>query len=379
MVLTLRCSLNPNSEQKEILENTLKKFSEACNFALKRAKENRTFFRPKLHQIVYRDLRSMGLSANFAVGVINKVSRKDSYKIRHFKTKSIEYSARTLSFRNESISISTIAGRIRIPVKLGIYQKEKLSKAKKVKGGFLCKSKNGKWIVYLKIEFEDAAIPNKTGKVVGIDFGQKNLVTLSTGVQLSGGELKCKRLHYRQKRSEVQSKLKKRTKGIKRLWERLSGKEKRFVDHTLHTLTRKIVDALEPGDTIAIENLVGLKGRTCKRGRQERYLHSTWPYYQFRSFLKYKAALKGVRVVEVEPEYTSQKCPRCNTVDRKNRKSQALFRCQVCGFQHNADWVASVNIAQRAGSMSMGCYRSARISRFSSFQQLSLKSYALSV
>jgi IS605 OrfB family transposase len=332
MILTLRCSLNPNSEQKEILENTLKKFSEACNFALKKAKENRTFFRPKLHQIVYKDLRSMGLSANFAVGVINKVSRGNSYKTRHFKAKSIEYSERTLSFRNESISISTIAGRIRIPVKLGIYQKERLSKAKKVKGGFLCRSKNGKWVVHLKIEIEDTKIPNSTGKVVGIDFGQKNLVTLSTGIQFSGGELKCKRLHYRQKRSEVQSKLKKRTKGIKRLWERLSGKEKRFVDHTLHTLTRKIVDALEPGDTIAIENLVGLKGRTCKRGRQERYLHSAWPYYRFRSFLKYKAELKGIRVIEADPEYTSQKCPRCNTIDKKIEKANRCSGVKCAGF-----------------------------------------------
>jgi IS605 OrfB family transposase len=209
---------------------------------------------------------------------------------------------------------------------------------------------------------------------VGVDLGQRALATLSTGVQFSGGPLKEKRLHYLGKRAEVRSKLDtQRTKGVKRLWERLRGRERRFVNHTLHTLARRIVDGLEPGDTLAIEDLNGLRDRTTKRGGTERHLHRLWPYARLRSLLEYKAALKGVRVVAVAPHHTSQECPRCGHTARENRKDQGLFRCQGCGFQHNADWVASYNIAlravpqgivaQRAGSMGMGRCKPARILR----------------
>lgn len=376
MILALRCSLNPTNEQAKILDDTLVLFNDACNFALKKAKEHNAFFRPKLHTIAYKDLRSMGLSANLAVTAINKVSRKSNHKTKHFKAKSIEYSIKTLSVKDDILSITTVAGRIKIKMKLGNYQKEMLTKAKKVRGGILFKNKKKKWFVNLNLEIEEPQTPKDTGKIVGIDFGQKYIATLSNGIQISGGEVKTKRLHYRKKRSEIQSKLsKQRTKGLKNLWERLSSKEKRFVDHTLHTLTRKIVDSLEPGDTIAIEDLTGIRNRTTKRGTKERYLHNSWPYYRFRKLLEYKAALKGIKVVTVSPEYTSQECPRCGHIDKKNRKNQSLFRCQKCKFQHNADFVASLNIARRAGSMGMGCHKTAPISRISSFQHVSLKSY----
>jgi IS605 OrfB family transposase len=233
------------------------------------------------------------------------------------------------------------------------------------------------------------------GRVVGVDLGQKALATLSTGVRFSGGELKGKRLHYLGKRAEVRSKLDtQRTKGVKRLWERLSGRERRFVNHTLHTLARRIVDGLEPGDTLAIEDLNGLRDRTTQRGKETRHIHNLWPYARLRFLLEYKAALKGVRVVAVDPHHTSQECPRCGHTARENRKGQALFRCQRCGFQHNegvavghtgfagnlADWVVSVNIAlravpqgivaQRAGSMGMGRCKPARILRVPSVHRL---------
>jgi len=134
------------------------------------------------------------------------------------------------------------------------------------------------------------------------------------------------------------------------------------------------VDGLEPGDTLAIEDLTGLRGRTTKRGSTERHLHHLWPYARFRSLLEYKAALKGVRVVAVDPRHTSQGCPRCGHTARENRRSQALFRCTACGFQHNADWVAATNIAQRAGSMGVGRSKPARILRVSSVHRPPLES-----
>ena len=367
--LTLRCALKPTPEQAKALEVTVRRFTEGCNHALRVAKERGEFRRFRLHRLVYRDLRAMGLSANLAVQAIARVGRKRGSRVRFYRPTSCTFDQRTLSLRGEAVSLTTVVGRLVIPMKLGNYQRGLLAQAKSVQGGVLVKGPKGKWYIHLSLRVETPTPPPGGGKVVGVDLGQKALATLSTGVQFSGGSLKGKRLHYRAKRAEVQSKLDRpseRTRGVKRLWERLREREARFVNHTLHTLARRIVDTLEPGDTLAIEDLTGLRSRTTKKGKKEKHLHNLWPYSKLRFLLEYKAVLKGVRVVVVDPRHTSQECPRCGHIARENRKSQALFRCTACGFQHNADWVAATNIARRAGSMGMGRCKPARILRVSS-------------
>ncbi|KIQ55839.1 RNA-guided endonuclease InsQ/TnpB family protein [Meiothermus taiwanensis] len=371
--LTLRCTLKPTPEQAAALEATVQRFAEGCNHALRVAKAHREFRRFRLHRLVYSDLRAMGLSANLAVQAIARVGKKKGSRTRFYQPTSCTFDQRTLSLRGEAVSLTTVAGRMLIPMKLGNYQRGLLARAKSVQGGVLTKGPKGKWYIHLSLRVETPTLPPGGGRVVGVDLGQKALATLSTGVQFSGGSLKGKRLHYRAKRGEVRSKLDRpseRTRGVQRLWERLTGRETRFVNHTLHTLTRRIVDGLKPGDTLAIEDLTGLRGRTAKRGNTECHLHHLWPYSKLRFLLEYKAALRGVRVVAVDPRHTSQECPRCGHTARENRKSQALFRCQCCGFQHNADWVAATNIAQRAGSMGMGRCKPARILKVSSLHRL---------
>jgi len=51
-----------------------------------------------------------------------------------------------------------------------------------------------------------------------------------------------------------------------------------------------------------------------------------------------------LKVVAVDPRNTSQKCSKCDFVDRHNRKSQSRFVCQDCGYELNADLNASKNI-----------------------------------
>jgi transposase len=60
------------------------------------------------------------------------------------------------------------------------------------------------------------------------------------------------------------------------------------------------------------------------------------------------AEKRGMRVHTTNAAYTSQECPSCHHVDRKNRPSQAVFHCVECSFQGDADQVAGTNIAQRS-------------------------------
>ena len=56
---------------------------------------------------------------------------------------------------------------------------------------------------------------------------------------------------------------------------------------------------------------------------------------------------QGLTTTEVQAAYTSQMCSHCGHTDKKNRQSQAKFKCQCCGHTCNADINAAFNILQR--------------------------------
>jgi putative transposase len=75
-------------------------------------------------------------------------------------------------------------------------------------------------------------------------------------------------------------------------------------------------------------------------------VHS-WAFAQLGQFLAYKARRAGVPLVFLDPAYTSQTCAECGHVDKRNRASQARFRCRSCGVVAHADLNASRNIARK--------------------------------
>ena len=71
---------------------------------------------------------------------------------------------------------------------------------------------------------------------------------------------------------------------------------------------------------------------------------------QLLEFIKYKAALAGVPVVEEDPRHTSQRCSRCGHTERGNRATQASFFCKACGYRCHADLNAARNLAAKGAS-----------------------------
>ena len=75
----------------------------------------------------------------------------------------------------------------------------------------------------------------------------------------------------------------------------------------------------------------------------------------YRSVVKAKLARLeeqyGIRIVAINPAYTSQECSRCHYVSKNNRKSQKDFVCQHCHFSCNADVNAGRVINQRRSLM----------------------------
>ncbi len=72
-----------------------------------------------------------------------------------------------------------------------------------------------------------------------------------------------------------------------------------------------------------------------KRGLNRAIAGAGWGL--FGQFVRYKVIPEGGRVLEVPPQFSSQTCSACGTVDAASRVSQALFVCTSCGHRENAD------------------------------------------
>ena len=63
--------------------------------------------------------------------------------------------------------------------------------------------------------------------------------------------------------------------------------------------------------------------------------------------LVYKARQVNSLVIEVDANYTSQRCYKCGYIEKDNRdKNLHIFKCKSCGYQTNDDRVAAMNLHQ---------------------------------
>lgn len=132
--------------------------------------------------------------------------------------------------------------------------------------------------------------------------------------------------------------------GKKRLLHKIRNKQSRRTKYENHVVSKQIVDyAALHRRCIIVEDLgsVRKKGSKIRRYTEK----SQWSFYQLLQFILYKAALRGVMVIEVNPAYTSQECSRCHKLTKPNGKS---FRCAHCGHNDHRDANAAFNVSQRA-------------------------------
>ena len=109
----------------------------------------------------------------------------------------------------------------------------------------------------------------------------------------------------------------------------------------LHQATARLI---RDYDVIAVENL-NVEG--LARGPLARDVHdASWG--RFFAMLHYKAERAGVRVVAVDPRYSSQDCSGCGMRVNKGL-DQRRHVCPQCGLSIDRDINAARNILDRAG------------------------------
>lgn len=53
-------------------------------------------------------------------------------------------------------------------------------------------------------------------------------------------------------------------------------------------------------------------------------------------------------VIAVDPEYTSQSCPKCGHTEKSNRnKKKHIFQCRICGYTSNDDRIGAMNLHRK--------------------------------
>ncbi len=150
---------------------------------------------------------------------------------------------------------------------------------------------------------------------------------------------KAKHIHdqYRSIRKSLQK------AGKYGLVKKIRNRESRIVRDINHKISKKIVDIAEKANAgIKLERLNGIR-KNRKHGRRFNGTLHSWSFYQLQQFLEYKARLRGIPIVYVEPKNTSKECSRCGSIGTRTGKK---FVCSQGHVEH-ADVNAGFNIALR--------------------------------
>jgi len=219
---------------------------------------------------------------------------------------------------------------------------------KKAKTVTVKRDSSGKWWVCISVEVDleqilKEAVERVESKSVGIDLGVKNLVTTSEKnfVEhpkfLQKLEKRLKREQRKLSRKEKGSEnFEKQRKRVAKIHEKVKNARKDF----LHKLSRYLVDRYE---LIAFENL-NIPALVRDSRLAKLILDAGWG--TLITFATYKAVMAGVKVVRVNPAYTTQDCSVCGYRVPKTL-AERVHRCPNCGAELDRDYNASVNILKK--------------------------------
>lgn len=350
--ITVKFRIFPSNEQSELMESVSLEYIATVNSivsnmvlaesSLKLSSKDITSILPSaVKNQAIRDAKSIYVKYKKSVR-INSKKPEDKQKIITIpilKKPVCIWNNQNYSFKDELLSFPVIidskSQRISVKVLTTEYQLQYLDYEL---GSLRITQKSNKWIAQISVCVPET---NSEGtNVMGVDLGLKvpAVAVIESGQTKfvgNGRQNKYIKRKHRAKRKRLGEA--KKQKAINKL----NDKEQRWMKDQDHKISREIVNFAIKNNVsnIRLEKLTNIRN-TARTSRKNEKNLQTWSFYRLAQFIEYKAKLAGIIVEYVDPEYTSQKCPACGTL---NKARDRKYQCN-CGFKTHRDRLGAINI-----------------------------------
>lgn len=368
--ITTKIQIIVPKEYKNQIDETLKKYSEACNEISEYSAKTNILSQSELNRVLYYNLRAKyGLPSQMTQSCIKTVisayaqliSTKKLFdkcgnkRIPKFNPQislvwNKDYSIPKKQNIGRVLSLSTISGRIKVKFICKGFKKYFNNNPKYKYGTANLVKISNKYFLHIPVSFEVPKIlPDNIKNIVGIDRGIRFLATTydSKGNTkfYSGGKAKNIRAKYKYLRTKLQ---RKHTKSSLRRLRNIGKRETRWISNENHKISKALVKNNPNNTCFVLEDLKNIRNATTKVRKGNKYILVSWPYYQLQEYLEYKAKLHGDLVIYIDPHYTSQICPKCGHLEKSNRNHDThAFTCKSCGYSSNDDRIGAMNIFRK--------------------------------
>jgi putative transposase len=313
--------------------------------------------RPWYKEIYHHVLQQMLKQVDTAFGRFFKKLGKYPKTKRRGKFRSFTYPPGDVAFKGNKIRLPGIGW-------MSFFQSRPFPNGFKLRSITVRKKADG---FYISVRLQDDSVPdvpvaNQVKTAVGVDFGIKKLISLSTGET-------CANLRFykrmERKRTRLNRSASRKVRGSKRrkkAYQRLAKLEQKVVNQREDyqwKIANKLVNKF---DLIVFENLniqamsarckpkqdesgkYLANGQSAKSGLNKAIADAAWGSLQQK--VKILSERAGVLVHEVEPHFSSQECSQCGYISPTNRNGEK-FICEECAHYNDADIDAAKVILRR--------------------------------
>lgn len=343
--------LRVEPEDRELLHNAITEWKRGCQLAANRA-WNVCHTRSDVQQLAYDDIRAeTALGSQHAILATHQAAEaiKESATKPKFNSPIITYDTRTMTlFDSDTVSLTTTEERVHCELVFPSDEDDFPYEYVRDDTWEVAKStlhyRDGEFYLHLGFRkpMPETEPPGNDGSVLGVSLGVENIAVTSTAEFFPGGELahRCNELLETLDALEVVG-----TRSASRTIRSTVTRTDRYVRDTLHDVSNGIVaEATTYGcDVIAFGELDDvLEELPDTEAFHERLFEMLY------EFVRYKALEEGITVVQVNPEYTNQRCTDCGFTHPQNRNlDQNQFTCLKCGHEQHDDYNAAKNVAFR--------------------------------
>ena len=362
--------LYPNKKQIDLLNQHFFSSNQAWNFMLdfkikeiksqsSLDKKYRKYTNFKgLYKNTTADLKSRGIVYNS--GVIQDKMRVLDSTLKLYYTKKSEGQGfpkfktskgieQSFVIRNQATSWTSSHLKIfKSPIKWDFHRPIPVDA--KFNGGVVKRESDGKYYVILNLTIDEEYQDLHTNVECGLDLNVKNIAISSTDdisrfislkdFSKSKYSSQFRKLQTQLSRRYLKKNFSKNTARLQKKSNKLYKKIKNKKEDFFHKLSNQLTNQY---DRISLEKLEIKSMKESKSQRLNRLI-SEVSWNSLIQKIKYKQIQKNKLIRELNPAYSSQRCNKCGSISKNNRKSQSDFSCLNCGYTTNADLNAADNL-----------------------------------